>query len=373
MADSLFFGLIKKSELQKRGGKMNKNSTFILLLSFISLLVCGCDNNPSSSNSVSLFSESTSSESSVVDLEPTVVSYDNTRNFAYLENRYNSISSCEINYGEYEEINGNALTTFLILDQLSQNVLFEQSYDVKTELPYRNLKKRKYIFVPTLNLSAYMSLVTPYVSFVSYSFSDKFDKCLSNANFEIIEKGSRLELARIISLDREYIIYNDGSIGLQYTDGYHISNGQIDVFDVYMEFLNAQVFSTSLEELVLELYSNRGVTDDGFSVSYGGKEIKLESFEEYLTYPVNNDAVFETMLINTKEFDFSKMLTIKYTRISSSQETVRYLSPAGFLLAKQDSLLSFGYYYYYLTTKTGSIYRCYHINMNMTKLLQLFE
>ena len=89
-----------------------------------------------------------------------------------------------------------------------------------------------------------------------------------------------------------------------------------------MEYLNSSAFSTSLDEMVLELYSNRGVTDDGFSVSYGDKEIKLDSFEEYLTYPVNDDTVFETLLINTKEFDFLKMITINFTRISSNQETI---------------------------------------------------
>lgn len=344
---------------------MKKRLFVFCFTAIVALSILGCGTSYSENYS----GKSNDSESSSE--EPTIFNYDNTNTFSRIEKRYNALKNSQNEYGEFVDIsNTNYPVSFSIFEMPTYENIYEETEDnYHAEFPFLDLNMRKYAFVPSVVLDPSDAAIF-YSSYTSDSFADMFDRYLEKATFKKNE-DEKSALALIMSKNHRYLIYVDGTVGLQYTDGYHLCDDKIELFTVFKEYINCRTFSLDIETLIDEL---RGRVNQGYTVSYNGKEVVIDDFSDYLIN-AKKDNTYASYLVNTKQFDFSKLLKIEYSYENGGtiKETTRYLTKTGILVNESSSFITFGGYCYALSSETGHLYHCYHIRMDMNKLLSLFE
>ena len=297
----------------------------------------------------------------------TPLSVDNTKEFEKAEQYYQTIKDYKYDYSHYQIIpdTDKPVSTFIALNR------FDSSIDYTTvlsrfsvELPLKTDSSKKYILDFISGVIDVNGFFVSNPFYASEIFVTAFEDFAKNSVFNTTSiSGRETQLVKVKTTNATYIIYTDGTVGREYSDGIHYSTEKFSLCNVVLDYLSIKSYMKSSVEALLR-------TNIGFVASYNGNAIEADSFNKYFEAESNTSTT--SYVYNSKVFDLSKMIDITY--IENEAEHHLFLSSDGMIIKQLDSIALMGSNDLYgLTSEKCIAYEVTHTKMDAEAVFALFE
>ena len=245
----------------------------------------------------------------------------------------------------------------------------KENYTFKAELPFSSdSNKRFLLYCNDGNISQGEADRLTY--YVSNSFADIFSNFITESDF-VVSDDEHIPLTKILTLDNEYIVYVDGTIGMRQGDDVRYSKDVFPLESVFLEFASIRS-RFNVDDFYSILCNNQ------FELTYGERTIKIDNFSDFFSSDGSDkNKIYYSYLINSKEFNSINGIEISYKPYAGSNDEVSYyLMPNGSIV--QDISGSFFSTLGYsaacnLVFKNGHQYKVYFTKLDTNKIFSLFN
>lgn len=294
---------------------------------------------------------------------------DNKTDFDRVKSLYdNQISSYQYKYDDLFEnkLSEDRHASFLFGNRFTDEDYYQKEFDIfQTELPLAIAETKQYIFVKNVKYFMSWTLSGNSSMYMSNDLANKFNTFINNTSFYKQNVDTYSVLATIEEVDKTYYVYDNGKIGLEYSDGFHVSEKTFDLDSIFLECLSV---SSYINDNSYQLFEHPIILE------YDNESVPVDSLYKFF----NKNQCYVSYLINTKEINYEKAIKITNQNPNQDGDSVYWLSSDGIIVREiphhffqYGDSVSLDFFVYSFTG--GLQYYNYFFDINMEAISELFN